>query len=65
MQIWRRKLSELNEQEKKAVIWGGGSKGVSFLNFLEIHEQIKYVVDINPHKQGNYIPVTGPAAGRA
>jgi len=41
-----------------AVVWGAGSKGVSFLNALK-DLQIEYVVDINPRKQGMYIPGTG------
>lgn len=45
--------------KKKIVLWGAGSKGVTFLNILNITKQIPYVVDINPRKQGMYIAGTG------
>ncbi|MEO1671695.1 MAG: hypothetical protein AAFR77_13070, partial [Cyanobacteria bacterium J06631_2] len=38
---------------------GAGSKGVTFLNILQEQQQIRYVVDINPHKEKKYIPGTG------
>jgi hypothetical protein len=44
---------------QRTVVWGGGSKGVTFLNTLKIQDQIEYVVDINPRKQGMYIAGTG------
>ena len=56
---WREKLEELNQSKKRIVIWGAGSKGVTFLNTLKTCDQIKYVADINPHKQGKYIPGMG------
>jgi hypothetical protein len=39
---------------------GGGSKSVAFLTTLGITlDQIQYVVDINPYKDGTYIVGTG------
>jgi len=52
-------LSSLFQQGKKVVIWGSGSKGVTFLNLLELKDKIEYAVDINPRKQGKFIPGTG------
>jgi hypothetical protein len=43
------------------VLWGGGSKGVSFLTTLGLTEEIASVVDINPYKQGKFMPGTGHA----
>ena len=54
----RHKLEHIEGRGKRSVVWGAGSKGVTFLNTLK-NLQIKYVVDINPHKQGMYIPGTG------
>jgi len=54
---WRQTLRELAGQH--VVIWGGGSKGVTFLNILQTQGQIAYAVDINPRKQGKYIAGTG------
>jgi hypothetical protein len=41
------------------VLWGAGSKGVSFVNVLAATEEIGYLVDLNPHKDGRFVPGTG------
>ena len=56
---WQRKLENMKEDGRFAVIWGAGSKGVTFLNILKSQGNIKYVVDINPHKHGKHVPGTG------
>ena len=43
----------------RTIVWGAGSKGVTFLNTLQIKDEIEYVVDLNPRKHGMYIPGTG------
>lgn len=52
-------LANSKRAKKKIVLWGAGSKGVTFLNIMNVRDQIPYVVDINPRKQGMYIPGTG------
>lgn len=59
LETWRKRLAKLKIHDRRAVLWGAGAKGVSFLNMLEIKDQISYVVDINPCKHGKYIPGTG------
>lgn len=56
---WQATLRQMRRNREKVVIWGGGSKGVAFLNTLGITEQIDYVVDINPNKRGTYMAGTG------
>lgn len=56
---WREDIKLNYSAGKKIVIWGGGSKAVSFLTTLGITEEIEYVVDINPHKNGTFIVGTG------
>lgn len=56
---WQERLRDLQQAGRRAVIWGGGSKGVTFLNVLGRESGIDYVVDINPHKQGKYVAGTG------
>jgi SAM-dependent methyltransferase len=56
---WRERLAAARAEGKRAVIWGGGSKGVSFLTTLGIGEEIGCAVDINPFKQDKYMAGTG------
>ncbi|MGR3585720.1 MAG: methyltransferase, partial [Pseudooceanicola nanhaiensis] len=44
---------------RKVAIWGGGSKGVSFLTTNGLEDEVARVIDINPFKQGKYMPGTG------
>ncbi|MEL7036159.1 MAG: methyltransferase domain-containing protein [Cyanobacteria bacterium J06592_8] len=57
--FWKNQLETYSNQGKKMVIWGAGSKGVTFFNFLKMQNTIEYIVDINPRKQGMYVPGTG------
>ena len=57
--FWQLHLAQLAEKGKRVVVWGVGSKGVTFLNVLRTRGQIEYVVDINPRKQGMYTTGTG------
>jgi SAM-dependent methyltransferase len=56
---WRQRLDHLARSGRRAVVWGAGAKGVTFLNTLAIDKQIDYVVDMNPRKQDMYITGTG------
>lgn len=56
---WIAELDKLFSAGQKVVIWGSGSKGVTFLNLLNLSDKIKYAVDINPRKQGKFIPGSG------
>jgi len=59
LQSWRARLAELEKSGRRVAVWGGGTKGVSFLNMLKVFDAIPYVVDINPYKQGRFLPGTG------
>jgi hypothetical protein len=41
------------------VLWSALSKAVSFLTTLKVGDAIEYAVDINPHRQGRFLPSTG------
>ena len=52
--------TEQNRTEQSAVVWGGASKGVIFSLLRErIGKAVRAVVDVNPAKQGKFLPVTG------
>ncbi len=56
---WQQLLQAWHAQNKKVVLWGGGSKAVAFLATLKCPSTVDFVVDINPHKQGWYLPGSG------
>jgi SAM-dependent methyltransferase len=56
---WRGRLADFARGGKRVVLWGSGSKGVSFLTTLNAGNAIEYVVDINPHRQGYFMSGTG------
>jgi SAM-dependent methyltransferase len=50
-----------NQNGRKSIIWGAGSKGVIFALQLLRNGCVTpdFVIDINPFKQGMFVPVTG------
>ncbi|MCA8959917.1 MAG: methyltransferase domain-containing protein [Planctomycetes bacterium] len=55
----RADLDRWQREGRKPVVWGSGSKGVSYLTTLGLTDEIEVVVDINPHKHGKYLAGTG------
>jgi len=56
---WTERLNNIKQSGKTAVIWGGGSKGATFLNIVQSADAIEYVVDLNPHKHAMHTPGSG------
>ena len=56
---WKSELENMANAGKRVVMWGAGSKGVTFLNALGVRDEVEYVVDINPRKNDMYIAGTG------
>ncbi len=56
---WQSRLGELAAAGQRGVVWGAGSKGVTFLNAMEAGDEIVAVVDINPRKQGKFVAGSG------
>lgn len=56
---WKDKVRSIRDAGKQGVIWGSSSKCVAFLNTIGITDEIEYIVDINPHRQGKYLPGSG------
>jgi hypothetical protein len=56
---WHGRLDHLRRQGQRVAIWGAGSKGVTFLNLLQVEDEISFVIDINPEKHGMFTAGTG------
>tara|TARA_Y100000815_G_scaffold170708_1_gene155045 strand:- start:110 stop:1330 length:1221 start_codon:yes stop_codon:yes gene_type:complete len=64
MAYWRDFVQARHAMGKRVAVWGGGSKCVSFLTSLDLGPEISRVIDINPFKQGRFLPGTGlPVSG--
>ncbi|MCU1260361.1 MAG: SAM-dependent methyltransferase [Bryobacterales bacterium] len=58
---WNGHLDRLSAAGNRTVLWGAGAKGVTFLNVVPAGRKVRAVVDLNPRKQGMYVPGTGQA----
>jgi hypothetical protein len=58
---WEQWLAAVRERRVKLALWGGGSKGVTFLNLLDRGDEhaVSYVIDVNPLKNGAFVAGTG------
>ncbi len=56
---WTAFVRDRHQAGRRVAVWGGGSKCVSFLTTNNLGGEIAQVVDINPFKQGKYLPGTG------
>jgi SAM-dependent methyltransferase len=59
LQYWRENLIHLTQKGPLA-LWGAGAKGVTLASLLDPQARIiDCIVDMNPAKQGRYLPGTG------
>jgi SAM-dependent methyltransferase len=56
---WGSRLRGWKASGKRVVIWGSGSKGVSFLTTLPDTGVVSHAVDINPFRKGYFMAGTG------
>lgn len=53
-------LNIFHEKGEMLALWGAGAKGVAFANFFDPKRELFFaLVDINPEKQGKFIPCSG------
>ena len=57
--MWCEILRKLAGAGNRIAIWGAGSVAASFLTTLAVGDEVSYVVDLDPHRQGKYTPGTG------
>ena len=55
------RVEEIIDNSDSVSIWGASGKGVTFLSNISkrLLDKISYVIDINPSKQGKFLPVSG------
>lgn len=57
---WQARLSEIAAAGHKAVIWGAGSKGISFSIMVPTESgTLSAMIDVNDRKHGKYVPGLG------
>lgn len=61
MKGWKKRIGTLVAEGGRVVLWGAGSKGVTFLNMPELGLAglIETVIDMNPAKHGMFVAGTG------
>lgn len=55
---WRARLDKADAEGHEVVLWGAGSKAVGFLTAIGDSGAIRRIVDVNPFKQGTFLPGT-------
>ncbi|MGE3841719.1 MAG: class I SAM-dependent methyltransferase [Vicinamibacterales bacterium] len=59
VESWRTQLSHFTTAGRKLMAWGAGAGAINFLTSLRIRDEVPLVVDINPERQGRFLPLTG------
>ena len=59
LDFWKNYLQQIQKNQKRVIVWGSGSKCIGFMTTLNIKEEIEYIIDINPNRQGKFIPGVG------
>jgi hypothetical protein len=54
----RAQLARWCSAGKRVVLWGAGARAIGFCTTLGVRDEIPYVVDINPLRQGRFLPLT-------
>ncbi len=55
---WRNTIARARADGRSIVLWGSGSKAVSFLTTLGLDDEIAAVTDINPRRHHHFMPKT-------
>jgi SAM-dependent methyltransferase len=56
---WEGRIRGAAAKGQRVVLWGSGSKAVSFMTTLDLGDAIQYAVDINPYRHGHFLPGSG------
>ncbi len=56
---WEARLDELRREKRRVAAWGAGGRAITFFSQLHVGNEIPCVADINPSRQGRFLPQTG------
>jgi SAM-dependent methyltransferase len=56
---WSRKVDRMRARNETMVVWGAGMRGINFLTRFGDEAVFPRIVDINPKRQGSYLPGCG------
>lgn len=56
---WAERLDQYAREGRRVVLWGAGSKAAAFLATLDAQGVVSHGVDINPYRQGHFLPGSG------
>ena len=56
---WQARLAAWRRSGVRVVAWGAGARAVTFLGGFDCRGLIDVVIDVNPIRQGKYLPVSG------
>ncbi len=56
---WEARIRAEANAGHRVVLWGSGSKAVSFVTTLDLGHAIEVAVDINPYRHGHFLPGGG------
>ena len=52
---WGKSVQRVHQNGGRAVLWGSGSKAVTYVDATGLKDEIEFVVDINPNRHGKYL----------
>lgn len=56
---WQEKIDSWIAKKYNIALWGAGMRGINFLSHFSNLDNLKLVLDINPLRQGKYLPKSG------
>jgi 2-polyprenyl-3-methyl-5-hydroxy-6-metoxy-1,4-benzoquinol methylase len=56
---WQQKLDTWAANQYNIALWGAGMRGINFLSHFSALKNLALVIDINPLRQGKYLPKSG------
>jgi SAM-dependent methyltransferase len=56
---WWKRIDQYRAERKRVAVWGSGGKSICFLNTIHAPDVFRFVIDVNPARQGKFMPGSG------